>query len=420
MTRRSRSREAPRTTKGLPHLPIRRRATLVNALLDWFRRHGRDLPWRHTLDPYAIWVSEIMLQQTQVKTVIPYWERWMARFPTLTALARANPEAVLKHWEGLGYYSRARNLQAAARKLVQEHQGRFPTDHAEVLDLPGVGPYTAGAVCSLAFNQPTPVLDGNVERVLTRLGAVRGDPRETGLKRLLWQTAGELVALAGQRPANHPAGLAGNCSALNQALMELGATLCTPQSPRCTNCPVAKDCQAFRAGEPERYPELRQRVPTTARQFAAFVLEQGGRVWIVRRPAGVVNAKLWEFPNTEITSFRDLHPLSCLRQGWGLEASQPHPLAVVRHSITRYRLEVQAHWCQIDPPARQQLEAVSPPRRQRPEMPHGPIPSPWTDGIWVNAEEGLEKPFTAAHRRLFRAWVERTGNVGGLKSRQPI
>lgn len=420
MTSRSKSREVPRPRKGLLRLTSGRRAKLVEALLDWFRRHGRDLPWRHTLDPYAIWVSEIMLQQTQVKTVIPYWERWMARFPTLTALARAHPEAVLKHWEGLGYYSRARNLQAAARQLVQDHQGQFPTDHAQVLELPGVGPYTAGAVCSLAFNQPTPVLDGNVERVLTRLGAIDGDPRETGLKRSLWLTAGKFVEVAGQLPANHPAGLAGNCSALNQALMELGATLCSPQSPRCAACPVAKECQAYRAGNPERYPELRQRVPTTGRRFAAFVLEQSGRVWIVRRPAGVVNAKLWEFPNAEITSFRKLHPLGCLQQGWGVEASQPLPLAVVRHSITRYRLELEAHWCQLDAPARQQLEAVLPPRPQGPGKSLGPVPSPWTEAVWVNAEEGLEKPFTAAHRRLFRAWVERRDNARGPALQQKI
>src|SRR2546425_303209 len=191
-----------------------RPGALAQLLLNWFKQNARDLPWRRTRDPYAIWISEIMLQQTQVKTVIPYWQRWMRRLPDVRALARARPDAVLKLWEGLGYYLRARNLHQAARTIVDQHGGRFPEQFDEVLALPGIGRYTAGAICSIAFNQPTPVLDGNVIRVLTRWFGITTNPREKSTNKKLWELAEQLVVNAAKLPGKQ------NCSQLNQALME--------------------------------------------------------------------------------------------------------------------------------------------------------------------------------------------------------
>ncbi len=174
------------------------RKDIARDLLAWFLRNARDLPWRRTSDPYAIWVSEIMLQQTQVKTVMPYWKRWMRALPNLSALARAKPERLHKLWEGLGYYTRVRNLQRAAQCIREEHDGKFPRDFDDVLALPGVGPYTAGAICSIAFNQPKPILDGNVIRVLARLYGIAGNPRERKTNSRLWRIAEELVLQAAE------------------------------------------------------------------------------------------------------------------------------------------------------------------------------------------------------------------------------
>src|SRR5258707_919982 len=205
------------------------RKRIVRDLLAWFGDHARDLPWRRTCNPYAIWVSEIMLQQTQVKTVIPYWERWMGALPTLQDLAEANAETIHKLWEGLGYYTRVRNMQKAAREIVANHAGQFPREHEAILELPGIGPYTAGAISSIAFNEPKAILDGNVVRVLARLFGIAENAREKSTNEKLWQLAEALVTTAAQ-PANqtrHPQ----SCSHLNQALMELGALICTPRQP---------------------------------------------------------------------------------------------------------------------------------------------------------------------------------------------
>src|SRR3954470_3546612 len=199
---------------------------LILPLLNWFSVAARDLPWRRTRNPYAIWVSEIMLQQTQVKTVIPYWECWMKKLPDISAAAGASAHTIHKLWEGLGYYTRVRNLQRAAQIIMKEHDGQFPSHFEAVLALPGIGRYTAGAICSIAFNQPTPILDGNVVRVLTRLFGIKDDPREKEINELLWQKAEALVQAAAtttRKPARtNAANCAGSCSILNQSLMELG------------------------------------------------------------------------------------------------------------------------------------------------------------------------------------------------------
>jgi len=255
---------------------------LVPLLLAWFSQNARDLPWRRTRDPYAIWVSEIMLQQTQVKTVLPYWNRWMRELPTIRSLANASPERIHKLWEGLGYYTRVRNMQRAARVIVEKRGGRFPEKFDDVLALPGVGRYTAGAICSIAFNQPAAALDGNVIRVLTRIFGVSNSPREKQTNALLWQLAESLVSNS-QLTTRNPKYC---CSYLNQSLMELGALVCTPRRPDCRSCPVSRFCLAFRQDRVEEFPNLGKRAAPTSRRFAAFIVEnKAGCSFANDRPA---------------------------------------------------------------------------------------------------------------------------------------
>src|SRR5512134_738690 len=219
----------------------RRRGAVRRALLAWYRRERRDLPWRRTRDPWAIWVSETMLQQTRVETVIPYYERFMQRFPNVAALADADTDELMSHWAGLGYYSRARNLKAAASQVVREHGGRVPGDVEALRALPGVGRYTAGALASIAFDRPAPIVDGNVARVLARLLDLDLDVRSPAGQRRLWAEAEALAN--GPSPGD-----------LNQALMELGALVCTPRTPRCADCPVRRRCRGRAAGRAEALP----------------------------------------------------------------------------------------------------------------------------------------------------------------------
>ena len=326
----------------------RRPEDLVTALLDWFAREARDLPWRHTLDPYAVWVSEIMLQQTQVKTVIPYWERWMRELPDIASLARAPQEKIHKLWEGLGYYTRVRNLQKAAQQLVRENGGEFPKAFDDVLALSGIGRYTAGAITSIAFNQPSPILDGNVIRVLTRLFGIVDDPKNKATNAKLWQLAGELVQDAKElqssklKTQNPKLLLSGPCSALNQSLMELGALLCTPKQPRCDDCPLKKPCVARATNRVDALPNLGKRAAATDRRFVAFLAQRGDQWLVQQRPAGVVNAHLWEFPNVEVEADATnlaAHATKLL----GAMPAQLNPLVMIKHSITRYRISLEAY-----------------------------------------------------------------------------
>ena len=240
------------------------------SLLTWFAARRRDLPWRKTKDSYRIWLSEIMLQQTRVAAVIPYYENFLARFPDVQSLARARAEAVLSHWAGLGYYSRARNLHSAAGEIVANHGGNFPNEHEAALALPGIGRYTAAAVLSIAYDKPLAVLDGNVARVLARLGALRGDLRAPSTWQKLESTAQDL--LAQKSPGDW-----------NQAMMELGATVCTPKSPKCGECPIATWCRARKLGIAEQLPEARKKRTTVQVTIAAAVLiDPKGRTLLVR------------------------------------------------------------------------------------------------------------------------------------------
>ncbi len=367
---------------------------LVPALLKWFAANARDLPWRRTFDPYAIWISEIMLQQTQVKTVIPYWERWMRELPDAAALAAAPQDKVLKLWEGLGYYTRARNLQKAARVVMEQHGGTFPCDFAAVLELPGIGRYTVGAICSIAHDEPTPILDGNVIRVLTRLFGIGENPREKKTNERLWQLAEALVqqaadgrALLPQRPnitaarQRRPTGMEENACArpasfLNQSLMELGALICSPRQPRCEDCPVQKQCVARREHRVASLPNLGPRASVTARRFLAVAAERNGR-WLVRqRPAGVVNAHLWEFPNVELPVEGD-GVIAAAKKLIGAHRGLKL-LTQVRHSITRYRILLEAF----------QAEAAAKASAVR------------ADERWLSLDELDHLAFTSAHRRV--------------------
>jgi A/G-specific adenine glycosylase len=256
---------------------------LQRTLLDWFADAQRPLPWRDGYDPYRVWVSEMMLQQTQVETVKPYFARWMAHLPDLQALAGAPLGVVLKLWEGLGYYARARNLHRAAREIVAAHGGVIPADLASLRALPGVGPYSAGAIASIAFNAPVPLVDGNVARVLSRLYALDEAPQSPVGKRQLWDLAASLVPASGGRD-------------FNQALMELGALVCRGQQPLCGLCPVREYCLAYAQGNPETYPVKKQRAERPLVRACLVIAEHGGLVLLRQRPPRGLWGGLWEFP----------------------------------------------------------------------------------------------------------------------------
>jgi A/G-specific adenine glycosylase len=266
-------------------------AALRRVLLGWYRRARRDLPWRRTRDPYRIWVSEVMLQQTQVATAVPFYQRFISRFPNLEALARARGDAVLASWAGLGYYRRARSLHEAARTVVREHAGRIPEEPDAFGRLPGVGRYTTGAVLSMGFDKPLAVLDGNVARVLSRVFALEAAVRDPRGARTLWALADSLVPRRG----------AGDW---NQALMELGATVCTPRNPECARCPVRRLCRARQEGRVHLLPPVPERRRPAVVRRAVVVIERGGR-WLMTPRDGNLLGGLWEPPGVDVSGNTD-------------------------------------------------------------------------------------------------------------------
>ncbi|WP_053365275.1 A/G-specific adenine glycosylase [Bacillus sp. FJAT-27245] len=257
-------------------------------LISWFRSEQRNLPWREDKDPYKVWVSEIMLQQTRVDTVIPYFRRFMEQFPSIEALADAEEDKVLKAWEGLGYYSRARNLQAAVREVKEKYNGVVPDSPKEIATLKGVGPYTAGAILSIAYGIPEPAVDGNVMRVLSRILLIREDIAKPSARKIFEEAVRKLIS--------HEAP-----SDFNQALMELGALICTPTSPSCLLCPVREHCQAFHEGEQNALPiKAKKKKPKQVRLAAAVAVDGNGRILIRKRPAEGLLANLWELPSVEV------------------------------------------------------------------------------------------------------------------------
>ncbi len=345
-------------------------------LLAWAEKALTPFPWRGERDPYCIWVSEVMLQQTRRETAVPYYRRFLERFPTVETLAASNLEEVLKVWEGLGYYARARSLHAAARRVVEDFGGRLPASRRSLLSLPGIGPYTAGAILSLAFGQDEPVLDGNVRRALCRLAQVEGDPRRPAVERDLWATARALL-------------VSGQAGRSNEALMELGATLCLPRRPRCSCCPLDDLCRAHQEGVEETLPRRYPRPPLPHRQVTAAVIWQEGRVLLAQRRPDDFLGGLWEFPGGTREEGETLE--ACLgreiAEELGLEIEVGPLLAVLPHAYTHFRLSLHVFLC-----------------RQVAGRPQALGCADWR---WVTLEEAGHLPMSALDRRIVQILQEK-------------
>ena len=306
-------------------------------LLNWWDAGHADLPWRGVRDPYAVWVSEIMLQQTQIATVIPYYERWLGRFPTVADLAAASVDEALKLWEGLGYYGRVRHMHAAAQTIVNEWNGRFPPTAIQLQSLKGIGPYTAGAIASIAFDEPVPVLDGNVIRVLSRLTDLPDDVTATATKKRLRQLAADLV------PARRPGDY-------NEALMELGQTICLPQKPDCPRCPLAELCLARQRGTQSERPVKPPRKRTPHYHVAAGIIWQNGergpdaRFLIAQRPFDGLLGGLWEFPGGKQEPGETLPETLKreIREELVMEIEVGDPQISIKHAFTHFRITLHA------------------------------------------------------------------------------
>jgi A/G-specific adenine glycosylase len=311
-------------------------SALREALLGWYSRNRRDLPWRRSRDPYRIWVSEVMLQQTTVKTATPYYESFIRRFPSLQALAEEPEDEVLAAWSGLGYYHRARNLHRGAQHVAERHGGRFPDTLESALAVPGVGLYTASAVLSIAFETALPVVDGNVRRVLARLFALSGPQfRREGA---YYNVAEELLA------RDHPGDW-------NQALMELGATVCTPRKPACAACPVREHCRALALDRIDELPEGKARRKPVDVTVAAALVQRDGRILLARRPDGRLLGKMWEVPQTALDPEGAVDLRREIEERYGLRV-EPGALAVrARHAITHRRIKLEGYHVRLESPA---------------------------------------------------------------------
>lgn len=408
--------------------------SLTQRLIDWFTHSARQLPWRRRNDAYGIWISEIMLQQTQVVTVVDYWNRWMIRFPTVVDLAAAEESEVFEVWQGLGYYSRARNIMKAAQVIVNERHGQIPTNHAELLGLPGIGPYTAGAIASIAFGLPKPILDGNVTRVLCRLLAIHQDIKAASTQKLLWKLAEQLVETA-HHLSKIPKEVNNPCGTLNQALMELGATVCTPKKPRCPACPVRSFCRAEKNHAAESFPVTIKKAPPTALHFQTLVLVQDRSFLMRQAPEDARwNQGLWEFPRREISD-----PVGLMKNQQPQDVDKHHDhnlvsngewefandfiksteaethwkhLGSIRHSITRYKITLQLYMKQLD-----WLQKPATTRRGRPSQEKlketfnswkehsrsSALPADSESGWrWVSVEEVEKLPLSSAQRKIAR------------------
>lgn len=311
------------------------RPKIARSLLRWGQTHLRDLPWRAApRDPYRVWVSEVMLQQTQAATAAPHFVAFTHRFPTLQALAAASLDAVLKAWQGLGYYSRARNLHRAAQIIMAEYGGQLPETVNELMKLPGIGRYTAGAIASIAFGERAPVLDGNVKRVLCRLFAIRDAPRAPATVKRLWQLAESLV------PPHQP-------GAFNEALMELGATICTPRSPACADCPLRTHCQAYRQGIVGLVPLRAKRQALPHYDVTAAVIRKKNTILITQRPADSMLGGLWEFPGGKCHDAETLE--ECLRrelqEELAIQVQVGRRITTIKHSYTHFKITLHAFDC---------------------------------------------------------------------------
>lgn len=305
---------------------------LAVPLLKWFATHRRPMPWRGHPDSYAVWVSEIMLQQTRVETVIPYFEKWMKLFPDVKTLANAKERDVLSAWEGLGYYTRARNLHKAAKIIASDFNGKLPRDPEALRSLPGIGPYTAGAIASIAFKMDEPALDGNIRRVLSRLYDLNEYADSAAGEKALWDLAAK----------NLPRGRAGD---YNQALMELGSTVCLPKNPRCPLCPLMKLCKARANGTQEIRPVLKPKRTTPQHIHAAAVIVERGRVLLSQRPENGLLGGLWEFPNARVGEDPAGELVQALEAAGRLQVRRGEAVGVFRHAYSHFRVVVHAYRC---------------------------------------------------------------------------
>ena len=329
-------------SKGCDEFPLpdaKWRRSFRRKLLVWYARHARELPWRGTTDPYKVWVSEIMLQQTTTAAVERYYRRFLQRFPNVQSLAAASDAEVLRFWEGLGYYRRATQLHKAAKMIVSEHGGIFPNDFDTILKLPGVGRYTAGAICSIAYHQRRPILEANTIRLHARLLAYPDDPTRSAGNKLLWQMA-ELVLPEPNRNVNNDNESV--YSLFNQAMMDLGSMVCTPKSPDCRNCPVVKLCRSAEQGLQHVIPALKKDKEFEERTEAALVIRKNGKFLMMRYPEGVRWAGLWDFPRYLMAETGRPDDMAEYRENikrlTGREVVLTQELAVLWHSVTRYKI----------------------------------------------------------------------------------
>jgi A/G-specific adenine glycosylase len=342
---------------------------LCRTLTGWYDLRRRDLPWRHTRDPYAIWISEIMLQQTRVETVVPYFLRFLERFPNVETLARAPLGEVLKIWENLGYYTRVRNLHKAAGEIVGRFGGRIPDRWEEILRLPGIGRYTAGAILSIAFGRAVPAVDGNVRRVISRLFAIGESVDDGEVRERIEELVRTLV------PKRNP-------GRFNEALMELGAVCCTPKTPACPACPLQDDCRARSKGLEQSLPVRGKKKSVPHREVVAAVIRDGeGRILIVQRPARGLLGSLWKFPGGILNpgEIPEEGLARIVREELGIDIGIGSPLASVKHAYTHFRITLTAFSCTL-----------------REGIPAGP---PWR---WAGVDEIEGLPFSKADRMIAR------------------
>ncbi|MFW6325184.1 MAG: A/G-specific adenine glycosylase [Desulfovermiculus sp.] len=353
-------------------------STISSKLLAWFSQSCRDLPWRQNPTPYRVWISEVMLQQTQVDRVVPYFLHWMEIFPHIQAVAEADQERVLKAWEGLGYYTRAKNIQAAAQKICVECNGVFPSDMSLLRALPGIGPYTAAAIASLAFNQPVPAVDANVQRVMARILNEDGPIKSALPQKTIRKAVTGLIS-------------DGDPRSMNQALMELGALVCTPRSPACASCPVKEQCQSLAAEVVHLRPVMPDQKPSIALQVAAGVLLDNERILIQKRPPHGLMANLWEFPGGKLQAGES--PEQALvrefREELELEIRVLDKITVIKHSYTRFRVTLHVYWCTLASPGQE------------------PVLHAASDFRWTLPEELDQYPFPAADCKLIQMLSEK-------------
>jgi len=338
-------------------------------LLDWFSVNQRPLPWRVHYEPYQVWISEMMLQQTQVKTVLPYFDRWMKAFPDIKSLAAASEEEVLKLWEGLGYYSRARNLHKAAMQIMEKHGGEFPSNFDEILELPGIGKYTASAIASIAFNQDYPVVDGNVIRVISRLMNYGEDTKQPLAEAQISSWADKLFPK-------------GKGRMFNQAMMEFGALQCRPGAPECSKCPLSSDCTAYQKGTVEMLPNRGPKKELENIDVAIAVIRKGDEVFIQKRPSVGLMGGLWEFPGGKIKMGEK--PQAALEREIGEEVGiriiKITPIRVIKHAYTRFKVNLHCFEAEYSE-GEIQLNAAM-------------------EGRWVHKDSLGDYPFPAANRLL--------------------